>query len=120
MPKGEVETYTKIKTLANQGNYGKVDLMRADKSGIKVIQKKVDMKNMDKKAKDLAMAEVKQHKKMSHPHIVKMIDSYKTNTDKLIMITVYAEKLDLKHEIDKRINQNNRFFSEEEILHYLA
>ena len=94
--------------------------MRADSTGIKVIQKKIDMKNMDKKSKDQAMLEIKQHKKMSHPHIVKMIDSYKTNNDKLIMITVYAEKLDLKHEIDKRIKQNNRYFSEEEILHYLA
>jgi serine/threonine protein kinase len=50
------------------------------------------------------MEEIKKHKKMSHPHIVKMIDSYKTNREKLVMITQYAEKLDMKHEIDKRIN----------------
>ena len=66
------------------------------------------------------MEEIKKHKKMSHPHIVKMIDSYKTNREKLVMITQYAEKLDMKHEIDKRINQGNRYFTEVEILHYFA
>jgi|TARA_B110001450_G_scaffold122734_1_gene115621 serine/threonine protein kinase len=96
MPK-EHETYTKIKTLANQGAYGKVDLMRANNSGIKVIQKTIDMTKMDEKGKELAMQEVKLHKKMSHPHIVKMMDSFKTNNGKLRMITQYAERIDLKH-----------------------
>jgi hypothetical protein len=41
------EKYSKIKTLANQGSFGKVDLVKGDNSGIKYIQKTIDMTDMD-------------------------------------------------------------------------
>ena len=49
-----------------------------------------------------------------------MIDYYVNNKDKLVMITQYAEKLDLKHQIDKRVNQGNNYFTQDEVLKYFA
>jgi len=63
----------------------------------------VDVKGMDPDALGIAKEEIRKHKKLCHPNIVKLLDSYKTNRDKLVMVTQYAEKLDLKCEIDKRI-----------------
>lgn len=36
------------------------------------------------------------------------------------MITQYAEKLDLSHEINRRKKSDNKFFTEPEILRYFA
>ena len=57
---------------------------------------------MDPESRKQAIDEIKKHKKLSHPNIIKLLDSYKTNRDKLVMITQFAEKLDLSYEIKRR------------------
>lgn len=75
---------------------------------------------MDGDAKEAAMGEIKMHKRLVHPNIIKLLDCYKTNKEKIIMITQYAEKLDMMHEIQKRIDNDYKYYTEEEILHYFS
>ena len=49
-----------------------------------------------------AKNEARVHKMVMHPNIIKLIDTYTTNKQKLIMILEYAEKADLQAEIDRR------------------
>lgn len=82
--------------------------------------KKVDTKAMSNDERDDAEKEIKTHKKLSHPNIVKMYDNYKTTDHKLIMIMEWAEKLDLNHEIARRSKRGENYFSEAEIIQFTA
>lgn len=57
---------------------------------------------MEEEEKNTAIDEIRKHRKLNHPNIIKMLDSYKTNKGKLVMVTKFAERYDLKREIIKR------------------
>lgn len=56
--------------------------------------------------------EVKVLQALRHPNIIKLKESYKTQSNKLVLILEYAEGGDLKARID---TQKGQFFPEEKI-----
>lgn len=57
---------------------------------------------MKQESKEAAKKEIRLHKRMIHPNVIKLLDSYESEGGKLVMVTEFAEKYDLLNIIKKR------------------
>ena len=109
------ENYNLIKVLGS-GGFGRAYLAQSKKTQETVVIKDVELTDMDEKPRKLMEQEGFILQKLSHPNIVKCIDSRIIN-NKAYIIMEYADDGDLKIKI-KQHQQKNIPFKEENILNW--
>ena len=109
------ENYTLIKILG-VGGFGRAYLAKSKQTDELVVIKDVDLTDMEEKPRKLMEQEGFILQKLSHPNIVKCIDS-KIINEKAYIVMEYADDGNLKLKI-KEHKQKNIPFKEENILNW--
>ena len=109
------ENYTLIKVLG-AGGFGRAYLAQSKSTKEFVVIKDVDLMDLEEKPRQLMEQEGFILQKLSHPNIVKCIDT-KIINEKAYIIMEYADDGDLKLKINEH-KQKNIPFKEETILNW--
>eukprot|EP01059_Diplonema_ambulator_P033628 TRINITY_DN7136_c0_g1_i1.p1 TRINITY_DN7136_c0_g1~~TRINITY_DN7136_c0_g1_i1.p1 ORF type:complete len:419 (+),score=141.97 TRINITY_DN7136_c0_g1_i1:117-1373(+) len=94
-----MEGYSKIRQIG-KGNMGVCHLAKGP-SGELVVMKQVNLSKMGRKEKTQAVGEAKLLKSVSHPNIVRYLNSCTTKNDTLLIAMEYVTKGDLCNKIEK-------------------
>ena len=109
------ENYNLIKVLGN-GGLGRAYLAQCKKTKENFVIKAVDLEDLEERPRMLMEQEGYILQKLSHPNIVKCIDS-KIINNKVYIIMEYADDGDLKVKI-KQHQKRNEPFKEENIINW--
>ena len=109
------ENYILIKRLG-KGGFGDAYLAQSKKNNEFVVIKDIDLVHLEEKPRKLMEQEGIILQNLSHPNIIKCIDT-KIIKDKAYIIMEYADDGDLKEKIDNQ-KKNNISFKEEDILNW--
>lgn len=101
-------SYTKIRDLG-AGSFGEVFLVRNEKSGELVVSKEMRLNGLDELTTIQLYTEVKVLETIKHPNIIEMYETYRTKSNKLVLILEYASNGDLLEFIK---NRNGDFIDE--------
>lgn len=91
-------SYTKIKELG-EGSFGEVFLVENMKTNQLVVSKEMRLHGLDEPTVIQLYTEVKVLETIKHPNIIEMYETYRTKSNKLVLILEYASKGDLAHYI---------------------
>ena len=109
------ENYNLVKVLGN-GGFGRAYLAQCKKTKENFVIKGVDLEDLEERPRMLMEQEGHILQKLSHPNIVKCIDS-KIINNKVYIIMEYADDGDLKVKI-KQHQKRNEPFKEENIINW--
>ena len=115
--KPKKENIYKIIKKIGEGSYGLVYLVISQKTSIRYVLKKIDLKGLSKEEIKETSNEVNLLKKLDHPNIIKFIDVYKSRRY-LELFMEYAERGDLYEQICKQ-KKKNKPFEEKKIIDWL-
>ena len=94
-------SYTKIDKLG-EGSFGEVFLAKNIKNDQLKVCKEMRLHGLDENTVMQLFTEVKVLQAIQHPNIIEMIESYKTKSNKLVLILEYASNGDLSDFIKNR------------------
>ena len=94
-------SYTKIDKLG-EGSFGEVFLAKNIKNDQLVVCKEMRLNGLDEPTIMQLFTEVKVLQAIKHPNIIEMKDSYRTKSNKLVLILEYASNGDLDNYIKDR------------------
>lgn len=90
-----VAGYQKVKWLGS-GSSGQVFVALEVKTGQEWVYKEVSLKELGRKETLQIYSEVKMLEVLEHPHIIRLKESFKTFSEKLVLILEYAKDNDLE------------------------
>lgn len=91
-------SYKKIKELG-EGSFGEVFLVQSIKNSQMLVSKEMRLQGLDEPTIIQLYTEVKVLENIKHPNIIEMIETYRTKSNKLVLILEYASNGDLAHYI---------------------
>lgn len=98
-------SYKKIKELG-EGSFGEVFLVENIKTGQMLVSKEMRLQGLDEATTIQLYTEAKVLETIKHPNIIEMHDTYRTKSNKLVLILEYASNGDLSQYIKKCGNRN--------------
>ena len=109
----------KVEKLLGEGSFGKAFLCTNLSTNITCVIKQIIIEGMNQKEKDDVINEATILGKLDHPNIIKFFEVFDSKVPKhaLNIVTEYADGGDLSEKIK---SQNNKPFSESEILDYFT
>lgn len=87
-------SYKKIKELG-EGSFGEVFLVQNIRTNQKVVSKEMRLHGLDEPTIIQLYTEVKVLENIKHPNIIQMYETYRTKSNKLVLILEYASSGDL-------------------------
>ena len=84
-------SYKKMKKLG-EGSFGNVYLARNVKTNKIIVSKEMKLHDLEEETKIQLFSEAKILQKIQHPNIIKIIESYKTKSNKLVLILEFASR----------------------------
>ncbi|KAJ9445525.1 putative serine/threonine-protein kinase nek3 [Diplonema papillatum] len=112
MAERSLRSYDRVRVLG-KGSFGEAVLMRAKDTRKYVVIKQVRIDQLSSKEQQEARNEIVILKRLSHPNIVKYVDSFAEGKN-LCIVMEYADGGDLANRVKKR---SGALFPEEEVLH---
>ena len=100
-------SYKKMKKLG-EGSFGNVYLARNVKTNKIIVSKEMKLHDLEEETKIQLFSEAKILQKIQHPNIIKIIESYKTKSNKLVLILEFASKGDLAEFIKKKVKNKEK------------
>ena len=112
-----MDAYILIKEIG-KGTYGHAMKAHSRRSGATVVLKIVNTRGLSEKERNDAIKEVNVLKRLCHPNIVKLLDSFHS-TGSLCIVMEYADNGDLSSRI-KAMKLSGSFFGESQICNWLV
>eukprot|EP01062_Namystynia_karyoxenos_P033765 TRINITY_DN247_c4_g1_i2.p1 TRINITY_DN247_c4_g1~~TRINITY_DN247_c4_g1_i2.p1 ORF type:complete len:531 (+),score=142.75 TRINITY_DN247_c4_g1_i2:114-1595(+) len=97
------DRYERVRLLG-QGSYGKVYLVRERRSGETLVMKVISLAGLSKKDRAESLREAETLQKISHPNIIRYVESFVANRT-LYIVTEHAAKGDLERLIQSRMGR---------------
>ena len=104
-------SYKKLKELG-EGSFGEVYLVQNIKNDQVMVSKEMKLQGLDEPTIIQLYTEVKVLENIKHPNIIEMHETYRTKSNKLVLILEHAINGDLAHYINSRKGEH---ISEEQI-----
>lgn len=92
--------YRKIRPLG-EGSFGEVFLVKHARTGQLLVSKEMRLQGLDEATTIQLYTEAKVLQTLKHPNIVQMHESYRTKSNKLVLVLEYASNGDLANYIER-------------------